>query len=272
MAVVAADDSTWELCNLYTPNLEALKKEDVMDVLKMAMRPRPPFERPGRSRAVMEAYNALQADPYNMRSIHDLGRIYCSEGAWDKAANVMLRGWKRADEITDKRVRFHFLMKLCECSFRISKPRQAFAVLNTIEPPLEADDLHAYQMLMVQVYSSVGDVQKVLSTWKKAITNQDYQTAVRMLALCLEDLRTAGAFDAVRNSVAALQKDDPDLSSLAILDQYVRAKEEVVKANAIMERNRKAFIVLVVIVAILMMIYPLYLLEKWSLRSLKIQS
>mmetsp|Transcript_91417 Transcript_91417/g.165080 ORF Transcript_91417/g.165080 Transcript_91417/m.165080 type:complete len:94 (+) Transcript_91417:112-393(+) len=93
-----------------------------------------------------------------------------------------------------------------------------------------------------------------------------------MLALCLEDLRTAGAFDAVRNSVAALQKDDPDLSSLAILDQYVRAKEEVVKANAIMERNRKAFIVLVVIVAILMMIYPLYLLEKWSLRSLKIQS
>eukprot|EP00439_Symbiodinium_sp_Y106_P019998 s1187_g2.t1 len=59
----------------------------------------------------------------------------------------MLRGWKRASEIPDEHVRFRFLMKLSEASFRISKPRQAFAVLNSIEGPPKNDDLLAFQVM-----------------------------------------------------------------------------------------------------------------------------
>lgn len=65
----------------------------------------------------------------------------------------------------------------CEASFRISKPRQAFAVLNSVGTSPENADLAAFYALFlgylvhgmlksrsVQVHCAVGDVQKA---WRK---------------------------------------------------------------------------------------------------------
>eukprot|EP00434_Breviolum_minutum_P044123 symbB.v1.2.039369.t1/scaffold6518.1/size17443/2 len=120
--------------------------------------------------------------------------------------------------MTDDKIRFRFLMKLCEASFRISKPRQAFAVLNSISGAPDNADLAALHAMSVQVYCAVGDVQKALSTFKKAISGQEYQDALTLLALVVEDLRAAKAFHPVRDAVKAL-KPKQDMQ-LGVIEHY----------------------------------------------------
>jgi len=200
-----------------------------------------------------------------------LGVVYTSEGQWEKAANVMLRGWKRADEIEDEHVRFRFLMKLCETSFRIGKPLQAFAVLKSIDPPASKEDMPAFQVMSVQVFCAVGDVQKALSTFRKAIENQDYRNALTMLALVADDLRAARAFHAVRDAVKA--KCTREDGELGIIEHYVSVKDEQEQKSNILRMlvTPNKLIGLGVIVAVIFFVYLLYLVEQWSLRNWKMQ-
>jgi len=267
-------EETWEPCPLFIGPLSAYRGEHVIDIMKCGVRQgtKPAIERPGRSRKVMEASNRLAADPYNLRLIHDLGAAYASEGQWEKAANVMLRGWKRADEMTDDKIRFRFLMKLCEASFRISKPRQAFAVLNSMSGAPDNSDIAALHAMSVQVYCAVGDVQKALSTFKKAISGQEYQDALTLLALVAEDLRAAKAFHPVRDAVKAL-KPKQDMQ-LGIIEHYVEAKdkqEQEEKTLAYKLASPKLFIGVVATVMFLLSLYLMFLLEQWSLKKWSIQ-
>lgn len=215
----------------------------------------------------MNAYNALTADPMNMRYIHDLGRIYASEGQWEKSANVLLRGWKRAAEIEDPQIRFCYLLKLMEASHRIGKQRQAFAILNTIEAPSGKAELLAFQLLACQVYCGVGDVQRALRTFKEAMAGRDFRDAVRLLALVVDDLRKAGTFDAVRSAVASLQDaNQPQSTELQMVEQYVEARDKADKESKVMI-GPKVIIALPVVVGVILILYMLYLLERVSLQS-----
>eukprot|EP00931_Biecheleriopsis_adriatica_P003856 TRINITY_DN105616_c0_g1_i1.p1 TRINITY_DN105616_c0_g1~~TRINITY_DN105616_c0_g1_i1.p1 ORF type:complete len:275 (+),score=54.44 TRINITY_DN105616_c0_g1_i1:68-892(+) len=261
------EGDSWTKCPLFL-SFEELKKEHVLDVMKCALRPitQPVAEKPGRSRACMEAYNNLMADPYNMRYILHLGYIYANEGKAEKAANVMLRGWKRADEIEDRRVRFCFLMKLCELSYRINKPRQAFAVLNTIETPADDADLLVYRILSIQVYSAVGDCPKALSTFQKILVGMSYPDAVRVLALVTEDVRKAKIFHPLRDAVAALSVDKHQADLLSTVEHYVESKEKH-EQNSKPPVDPKYITGVAVVIGVLFIVYLLYLLEQWSLRS-----
>lgn len=264
-------EEKWQPCPLFMSPLSAYRDEHVIDIMKCGVRQgtKPAVERPGRSRQVMEASNALAADPYNLRLIHDLGVVYASEGQWDKAANVMLRGWKRAEEIQDAQVRFRFLMKLCEASFRISKPRQAFAILNSIGTPPENADLAAFYVLSVQVYCAVGDIQKALSTFKRSIKGQEFRDALTLLALLVEDLRAVKAFHPVRDAVKALSAKEQEME-LGILEHYVAAKdkqEQEEKKIVTLLASPKVVIGAAVVVFLMLFVYLLYLLEQWSLKQ-----
>jgi len=261
----------WQPCPLFIGSLSSYREEHVIDIMKCGMRMgiKPIVERPGRSRKVMEASNNLAADPYNMRYIHDLGLAYASEGQWEKAANVMLRGWKRASEIEDEHVRFRFLMKLCEASFRISKPRQAFAVLNSMESPPSNSDLLAFQVMSMQVFCAVGDVQKALSTFKKAIDGQDFRDAVTLLALIADDLRAVKAFHPVKDAVNALRTEREQETYLSIVEQYVEAKDKQDQEYHF-SVSPKVLIGVAVLAGVLFLLYLLYLLEQYSLRQWKL--
>eukprot|EP00930_Biecheleria_cincta_P002090 TRINITY_DN103136_c0_g1_i1.p1 TRINITY_DN103136_c0_g1~~TRINITY_DN103136_c0_g1_i1.p1 ORF type:complete len:272 (+),score=52.54 TRINITY_DN103136_c0_g1_i1:50-865(+) len=268
MATTTVVEATWTPCPLYMSEFERLREENVLDVMKCGLRTGTKLvvERPGRSNAVMKAYNALTADPLNLRHIHDLGRIYASEGQWEKAANVLLRGWKRAAEIEDPKIRFCFLLKLTEASYRIGKQRQAFAILNTIDSPSGKSELLAFQLLACQVYCGVGDVSRALKTFKEALAGRDYRDAVRLLALVVDDLRKAGAFDAVRSAVASLEDAKSMQSELAMVEHYVEARDKADKESKIMI-GPKVIIALPIIAAVILIVYLLYLLERWSLQS-----
>lgn len=268
-------EEKWEPCPLFMGPLSAYREEHVIDIMKCGVRQgtKPAVERPGRSRKVMEASNSLAADPYNLRLIHDMGMVYASEGQWEKAANVMLRGWKRAEEIKDDKIRFRFLMKLCEASFRISKPRQAFAVLSSIGGAPDNADLAAFYAMSVQVYCAVGDMHKALSTFKKAIKGQEFRDALTLLAMVTEDLRAAKAFHPVRDAVKALSSKSKELE-LGIIEHYVAAKDKQEQEDGKLSNKLASpnlFIGAAVVVCLALFLYLLYLLEQWSLKQWSIQ-
>eukprot|EP00933_Yihiella_yeosuensis_P048250 TRINITY_DN4433_c1_g2_i1.p1 TRINITY_DN4433_c1_g2~~TRINITY_DN4433_c1_g2_i1.p1 ORF type:complete len:282 (+),score=49.45 TRINITY_DN4433_c1_g2_i1:113-958(+) len=265
------EPTEWKVCELYMKDFDQLENEDIVDVIKMAVRPRPKEMKelanrlPGRSKKVMEASNALSADPYSLYWINELGRIYASEGQYEKAANVLLRGWKRANEIPDASVRFHFLMKLCEASYRLGKPKQAFAVLKDMETPADRSQAVVFEMMACQVYCAVGDTQRAFAAFKRATTGDTFRLVVRKFALVIDDLRHAGCYNAVRGYVAKLMDEHSDMSLLPMLDTYVTEKEKKEIADKQNSLSATIMVSLTLAVGLSIFLYILYLIEQWSL-------
>lgn len=258
-------DREWRPCGLCMPTVDDLVKEDVLDVLKLALRPRQPPEKPGLSNTLKAARDALAEDPYNLLLINELGRLYAQEARWDKCANVLLRGWKRASEIKDDKIRFCFLMKLCEVSVRLSQFRQAHAVLQDIEEPTEGFERKAYLVMCVQVYANCGDVQRALKSFQRAIEGETFSRAVRIFALTLFDLQKAGAFQSAKSALEKMSPGYHDRSTLQMLETFAERQEQ--KANQ--WDPTKLLIITGVAVVFMIIVYLLWLLEQWSLNRIK---
>lgn len=243
-----------------------MEREDILDVIKTSLRPRPIVElKPGLSETLRVAREALAAEPYDMLLINELGRLYASEAKWSHCSNILLRGWKRASEIEDAHIRFRFLMKLCEMSFRQSKFKQAFAVLQDIEAPEKGEELKAFLILSVQVCASVGDTQRALRFFQKAVEGETFPRAVRILALTMLDLMKANAFETAKSSLEKLGKDYFDESSLKMLQNFAERQNE--KAAQI--DYSKLFIGIAVALAVMVVVYLLWLLEQYSLSKIQ---
>merc|ERR1712151_914658 len=96
------------------------------------------------SEKAYKARDELSKDPHDLKKIHNLGFIYWDEGQHEPCLNVLMRGWKRASEIEDEKVRFRFLLKLCELSHGMWKFRQALAVFRDIAEPSDKDELKSW--------------------------------------------------------------------------------------------------------------------------------
>lgn len=261
-----AVDMEWRACPLSVPNLNDMEREDILDVVKMALRPRPVLiQKPGLPDALKVVRDALTEDPFNMILINELGRLYASHARWACCSNVLLRGWKRAKEISDAHIRFRFLMKLSEASFRQSKFKQAFAVLMDVQEPT-GEDLKCYLLFACQVSANVGDTQRALKFFQKAIDGESFQRAVRVLALTMFDLQKANAFESAKGALAKMGNNSAfDESSLEMLHTIVN-KSSTRKTPVQWD---KIFIGVVVAIFVMLVIYGLWLLEQRSLQGLK---
>lgn len=257
----------WRPMPLCMPALEDLAKEDVIDVLKLAIRPRSLPTKPGLSNTIKMARDALAAEPHNLLLINELGRLYASEAQWDKCANVLLRGWKRSKEIVDDSVRFRFLMKLAEVSLRLGKFRQALAVLQDMEEPEGGYEKKAYLVLLIQVHASNGDVQRALKSFQRAIEGESFDNAVRILALTLADLHKAGGFHAAKTAVEKLGAAYHNKSTLILLEQYAE-RQDSKKAS---RDPVKILMVVAAVLVVMFIVYALWLLEKWNLQRLALK-
>mmetsp|Transcript_31330 Transcript_31330/g.83026 ORF Transcript_31330/g.83026 Transcript_31330/m.83026 type:complete len:281 (-) Transcript_31330:91-933(-) len=265
-----ASKKPWRKCPITMQDIDSYCKESVIDVMKMT-------GRPGRLRNVplaspsdksMRAKRELQADPFSMYWINELGCIYTSEGQHDQCLNVMLRGWKRAHEIEDSAVRFHFLMKISELSLGLHKPRQALAVLRDVAEPDGRAERKAYLLLSVQAWASNGDIQQALKAFNRTIEDESFQYAVRIFAIVMMDLKTCGAYGAAK-SIMDQMAGEYDASTMEMLEQYVDAtSKRKPPVKEIMGVPRPVFAGSAAFVA-LVVLYALYLLESWSLAKLK---
>lgn len=259
----------WRPCTLTIPNVSDAEKEDVLDVAKMCLRPRSGLFQPkhkGLPNKIKVVKDALQEDPYNMMLINELGRLYVCEGRWENGVNVLLRGWKRAGEIPDPKIRFHFLMKLSEGSYRLSKFLQAFAVLQDIEEPASGEDLTTFLVFACQLCSAVGDSQRALRYFARAIEGATFHRAVRALTMAMYDLHKANAFESAQAAVQKLSKTQFDGQTLSMLHTMIS------KPKPRMEQKdfNKLMITIAVVTAVILLIYVLYLLEQHSLSKIKV--
>merc|ERR1712039_708369 len=138
---------------------------------------------------------------------------------WDRCANVMVRGWKRVDELESLESRRRFLMCFCEASCRSSQPQQARAVLAEIEEPEGNEAQRATEVLRCQVCCANGDVQEGLAAFNRAIRGEKFKGAYKVWEACSEQLSAAGGFWATRQTLESLAqeiKNDEDARKLAM--------------------------------------------------------
>jgi len=188
---------------LYMGGTGHWKDDEIEDIIRSSVCPKQKFEMPSISNSTKKAKDGLEADPYNIERIVDLGFAYTSEVQYDKAANVLIRGWKRSSELKNPSDRFDFLMKLCEVSFRNHYFRQAHAVLMDIEEPEDYCQKKAFQLLSVHIFAEMNDSPKALSVFSKAIEKEEFEMAVKIWAACAIRLKKAGANEVAKTAVLA---------------------------------------------------------------------
>jgi len=268
MAPAASRLQEFKNMPLYMSCLERLRQEHIIDVLKMVNRPKRKVmpQAKGMSDEACTAREALANDPYNLELIVDLGYKYCVQGHLERAANVMLRGWKRADEIEDAHARFCFLMKLCEVSYLMGRFKQAAAVLQDIAEPEDPSERKSYFILSCHVHSVNKDAQKTLRCFQKAIEGEDFEMTVRIYALTLLDLKEVDLYFVARTAVERIAGDFDKDAVLPILDHYAKSKPEPKSVTA----DNQRFILIAAAVALAsVLIYLLYLAEQWSLERFR---
>lgn len=268
--------------SLYMSGTFYFKDEDLEDIIRMSVLPKRKVEMPSMSNASKAVKDKLQEDPYNIELIKELGLIYGSEAQWDKAANVMMRGWKRASELKDPRSRFEFLIKLAEASFRNRQFRQTAAILMDIDEPEDYYERKAYQLLSCHTYAENGDAPKALAVFSKAVEGEDFETSIKIWAAVALRLRAVGAFEAAKNAVMNKARSGPNY----YMDQ---SRLQTVESWAIMSSTQddtpkgwedyfnfddgipKWIIYVGVAFVSLIIIYVLYCIERRSLESWRLK-
>jgi len=199
-------DEDWKPLGLYHENIEAYYKEALMDVVKITARTSKLKSVPitSISDETWVARDELQKDPYNMKRINNVGYCYWKEGQHEQSLNVMMRGWKRAVEIPDAKIRFRFLMKLAELSMGLWKHRQGLAIFRDLEEPVDPQALKAYLILGTQLWCHNGDMQQGLKFFKRCIEGEPYEAAIRIFAVLVLELKKVGGYEAARSSMEQL--------------------------------------------------------------------
>jgi hypothetical protein len=262
MSKDAQSVSEWRKCQLGV-NVEALRRYDIIECLRFTLAAKHGNKNPRpMSEEIRKARDALADDPHSMYWINELGRIYAKEAQWDKCEIALLRGWKRAGEIQDSEVRFHFLMKLCEASYNLEKYRQALAVLNDIEEPQGALEQQALLIMTVRVKAANQDAPGALKAFTKLVDSEDFGFGSRMLAVTMFDLRKAGAYEPAKYAVEKMAGPCDPKSMLSMLDE---AAVQQKSPAARQEELTKYFVGGGVALSVLLLGIVLYFLEQWSL-------
>jgi len=182
--------------DLYMSGGANFKKQELEDIIRMSVNPKPQSKKDQKSmtNATKAVKDELDDDPYNIKLINALGCKYFQDFEWSMCCNTMMRGWKRASEITDAKEQYSFLMKLCEASFRNHNFKQAHAVLMDIQEPDDGYERKAYLLLACQIHGEMKDAQKTLASFSKAIEGEAFEVAIGLWAACALALRKVGVF------------------------------------------------------------------------------
>jgi len=178
--------------SLYMSGTAGWKNDEVEDIIRKAVLPRTQSKRSNSDEA-QTAKKRLEADPYNLDRIIDLGYTYASEYQYQQAAQVLLRGWKRVGEIKAPGERFMFLLKLAEVSFCNRQYTQAHAVLMDVEQPQDYYEKKAYQLLSCHAHAEIGDRSSALAVFSKAIDGEEFGTVIKIWSACAIRLKQVGA-------------------------------------------------------------------------------
>ncbi|CAE8620293.1 unnamed protein product [Polarella glacialis] len=242
----------------------------ITDMLEK-LKPKPKI---GLTNAAKQFKDELAKDPFNLQHIFDLGKAYGADQQWDKCANVMLRGFKRAGEMEHPEDRFEFLVVLCQASLNIRKYRQALTVMNDIKEPEELESKSGLESLRCQVYCFNGELAKGMKAFNNAICGEEFDKAVALWAGCSAALKKAGARAVTKSTLEGLARTDQEKARLEAVEKLADLKDAYLsveeKPQASLNFYRMALIAGMVVLTVVF-VYFLWLMEARSLESWKMR-
>jgi len=265
--------------SLYMGGTATWKNDEIEDIVRATVIPRTKYVAKSNSAKAQQAKEALEADSYNLQRIIDLGYVYASEVQYDKAANVLIRGWKRVGELEDSTERFMFLMKLSEVSFRNRQFKQAHAVLMDIDEQEDYYEKKAYQLLCCHVFAEVGQGSEALSMFSKAIDGESFENSIKIWAACALRLKKVGGHEAGKESLVKKARRGPnypmDQSRIQTVESWAIMSEQWKDENGwnamfnLEDGLPKWMIKVLIFLACLFFVYLLYWLETRNLHNMK---
>lgn len=163
--------------------------------------------------------DALADDPFNMDLIYELGCAYADDGHWKQSVNVLLRGWKRLNEVSDPVRCFSFLIVLCAGSYRLKMYRQALGIINEIKEQEDPSLQRIYLTVACQIHCANEDLPHAVKVFRRAVANTDMDTALSIWAGLQSELRNIGADATAKGAVELLVHSEEDRSKLAAFEQ-----------------------------------------------------
>lgn len=211
----------------------------------------------------------LLSDPQNLTLMHELGKAYAEDQQWERAENVLLRGWTRVSEL-DSQKRLEYLMCLIQASLQREHFAQALAALNQIEEPVE--EMRGLDVLKVQVHCANVDLSNGLKAFRKAIEGMDFETSCIVWAGCSTNLMKCGGWEVTKTLLHSLAQTEEDHQRLRMIENLIKMKDAYRQPKSAAGGRGVLwwvkFIVIMLFVAGLL--WALYLLEQESLQRSKI--
>lgn len=223
----------------------------------------------GLSNEAKEWKIALDKDEKNMELVFKLGVQYCVDQQWAKAINVLMRGWKRVDELQDKSVRNEFLIALTQASEKESKYKQALAVVGDVEDVEDEEVQQKIDCLRCRVYCQVGDKEKGLRALSKSIKGLEFQSAAAQWATLIGPLKKCGAYDASKSNIVAMASSDKEKETLEAMEKLAAYRDEYFEQSKVQPMPNSSKILLAIgLVSTIAFFFVLYTLETKSLERL----
>lgn len=254
------------------PMTEEEEKKQFAEEIASALENSRPKPVKGTSDEAKACKARLDADPFNLQYIFDLGMVYAEDVHYERCCNVMLRGWKRVHEFEDPAVRFAFLATLAQASLKTKKYRQALAVLNDMEAPNDDEEqLQHFHTLRCMIHAETGDLQKALQAWSKAIEGKAFEQVIGIWSSCLCCLRKVGALEVTRSTLADLAGTEQNMKQIEAVEKLVNLREEVYANDGSQEKAVRSRVTkFVVAVGVVVLLLVLYYFEKHSLSQMKL--
>mmetsp|Transcript_96857 Transcript_96857/g.134461 ORF Transcript_96857/g.134461 Transcript_96857/m.134461 type:complete len:280 (-) Transcript_96857:169-1008(-) len=223
-----AEDTVEEKSGGWSPEQKAQVEEKLASLMK-SMKANP---KPGTSNEAKKYKDLLDEDPFNLLAIYGLGKAYAVDEQWDRCCNVMLRGFKRVNEMENQEERFDFLVTLAKASMNLEKFRQALAVVNDMSDPEDPEELRGLNIMRCQVYCHNGELQKGLKAFNTAIEGNSFQDAVKAWASCSRGLKQVNGWGVTKNTVLKLAETEEEKKQLESIDKLCEFKDDVHKLQA----------------------------------------
>lgn len=236
--------------------------------------------KPGLSAEAKRFKDALTVDPYNLEYMFALGVNYSKDNQWTQAENVLVRGWKRVKEFSEKEKRFSYLQVLLRATLKNRKYKQAAAVLQDMEEPEKEGLQYMYYASQCEVMGFCKENDKCLKAFNNTIDGlkaqldaekiedkDKFQQIIETWAHLIPALEQADILELTREKVAAFATNDEDKAKLDVYEKLSKVRQEITDAATVPPSfgpQQKLAVAGLVVMALILM----YILYKWEQSSL----
>eukprot|EP00928_Gymnodinium_smaydae_P048307 TRINITY_DN32288_c0_g1_i1.p1 TRINITY_DN32288_c0_g1~~TRINITY_DN32288_c0_g1_i1.p1 ORF type:complete len:260 (-),score=76.88 TRINITY_DN32288_c0_g1_i1:218-997(-) len=205
----------------------------------------------------------LMMDPYDLDAMFNLARCYAKDNWWVQTETVLLRGWKRHNELGQKDG-YELLMLLADASYKNGKCKQALAVLGDVPEPIpQGCSKSSFLACKARALCGAGDAQKGLATFISSIEElSKFDDVLGKWSMCVSELSKAGVLEPAKAAVQKKAKNEDERKKIDSCEQITVSLAKIAQESKEVKMNKP-----LLVVGLTLLMGILYYLEQMSLQS-----